>query len=214
MLFPRKTSCESSLEMLFHSNSLPYLQCSIRAAAAGGCLIADLFRDRRLMGTVAGPEVCLYSRSRFLRSCDILTTSEVSQLFQGINNGSGSPYLTFTVQAVCFVVVVFYLPGYLGETSNTFLLSRLRCSRSPACCRVHGKAPPLRIFIGHSTAFILCGYGGRREAGSPQQRSGSSRRLSHQCLCILLQAVCLDVACHVFFVVCLFSSSSVAAKWR
>lgn len=116
--------------MLFHSNSLPYLQCSIRAAAAGGCLIADLFRDRRLMGTVAGPEVCLYSRSRFLRSCDILTTSEVSQLFQGINNGSGSPYLTFTVQAVCFVVVVFYLPGYPGKTSDTFLLSQLHWSPS------------------------------------------------------------------------------------
>lgn len=105
---------------------LPYLQHSIRAAAAGGCLIADLYGDRQLMGTVAGPEVCLYSRSRFLHSCDILTTSEVSQLFQGINNGSGSPYLTFTVQAVRFVVVGFYLPGCAGKTSDDALLSAVQ----------------------------------------------------------------------------------------
>lgn len=45
---------------VFHSNSLPYPQCSIRVAAAGGCLIADLFGDRRLMGTVAAPR-CVYT---------------------------------------------------------------------------------------------------------------------------------------------------------
>lgn len=102
--------------------------------------------------------MCLYSRSHFLCSCDILTASEVSQLFQGINNGSGSPYLTSTVQAVCFVVVLFYLPGYLGETSDTSLLSRPRCSLS---------LPPVRHTGRHgcshgcpqSTAFILCVYG-------------------------------------------------------
>lgn len=103
---------------MFHSNSLPYLQRSISMDAAGVYLIADLYWDRQLMGTVASPEVCLYSRSHFHYSCDILTTPEVSQLFQGINNGSGSPYLTFTVQAAYFVVVVFYLSGYQEKVSN------------------------------------------------------------------------------------------------
>lgn len=96
---------------MFHSNSLPYLQCSISVNAAGVYLIAGLYWDRQLMGTVASPEVCLYSQSCFLYSCDILTTSEVSRLFQGINNGNRSPYLTFTVQTACFVVVVLYLFG-------------------------------------------------------------------------------------------------------
>lgn len=96
---------------MFHSNSLPYLQCSISMNAAGVYLIAGLYWDRQLMGTVASPEVCLYSRSCFLYSCDILTTSEVSQLFQRIHNGNRSPYLTFTVQTAYFVVVILYLFG-------------------------------------------------------------------------------------------------------
>lgn len=103
------------------------------------------------MGTVAGPEVCLYSRSRFLRSCDILTTSEVSQLFQGINNGSGSPYLTFTVQAACFVAVIFYLPGYLGKTSDAALRSQACCSPSLAAAGHMGRRG--HACICPSTAF-------------------------------------------------------------
>lgn len=104
------------------------------------------------MGTVAGPEVCLYSRSRFLHSCDILTTSEVSQLFQRINNGSGSPYLTFTVQAVCFVVVIFYLPGYLGKT-----FCSLGCT-VPSLRLLPGtqEGTATRVCVTHSTTFILC----------------------------------------------------------
>jgi len=168
---------------------LPYLQRSIRAAAAGGCLIADLYGDRQLMGTVAGPEVCLYSRSRFLRSCDILTTSEVSQLFQGINNGSGSPYLTFTVQAACFVVVSFYLPGYLGNTSDAALLSAVRfyclaaagrmgwLSHSHWCLSEHSLHP-----LCWSPSFWVC---------SPGKGVGRSWNLCIFHLCV----ICWDVAC-------------------
>lgn len=161
---------------VFHSNSLPYLQCPIRVAAAGGCLIADLFRDRRLMGTVAGPEVCLYSWSCFLCSCDILTTSEVSQLFQGINNGSGSPYLTFTVQSVCFVVVVFYLPGYLGKPSDAFLLSWLRCPPSLPAAVHMGRHSHLHLCWSEQSLHPLhlwmhC----RLEAGSPSSCQGVPR---------------------------------------
>lgn len=136
---------------MFRSSSLPYLQRSISAAAAAGCLTADLFGDARLMGTVAGPEVCLYSRSRFLHSCDILTTSEVSQLFQRINNGSGSPYLTFTVQAVRFVVVIFYLPGYLGKTFCSL------CCTVPSLRLLPGtqEGTATRVCVTHSTTFIL-----------------------------------------------------------
>lgn len=96
------------------------------------------------VGTVAGPEVCLYSQSHFLPSCDILTTLEVSQLFQGINDGSGSPYLTFTAQAACFVVV-FYLPGYLGKASDISLLLPLH---------MEGTATPACVL--QSSASILC----------------------------------------------------------
>lgn len=200
--------------MLFHSNSLPYLQCSIRAAAAGGCLIADLFRDRRLMGTVAGPEVCLYSRSRFLRSCDILTTSEVSQLFQGINNGSGSPYLTFTVQAVCFVVVVFYLPGYPGKTSVTFLLSRLHWFPLSTYCHAHGKGRPL-LFASvraqpSSSAFmdVLQGGGWLPPAAVREFLEAFPAMSLHPSSPSYLLGCSLS---HIF-VVCLFSSSSVTTK--
>lgn len=94
---------------MFQFNSLSYLQCSISMNIAGVYLIVGLSWDRQLMGTVASPEVCLYSQSRFLYSGDILTTSEVSQLFQRINNGNRSPYLTFTVQTADFLVVPLYL---------------------------------------------------------------------------------------------------------
>lgn len=112
---PHKNLFWTVFKDVSHSNSLPCLQCSISMNAAGIYLIAGLYWDRQLMGTVASPEVCLYSQSRFLYSCDILTTSEVSQLFRGINNGNGSPYLTFTVQAAYFVVVILYLFGLSGE---------------------------------------------------------------------------------------------------
>lgn len=112
---------------MLHSDSLAYAQCSIRMAAAGLSNSRPL-RRQAVNRNSSGPEVCLYSRSHFLCSCDILTASEVSQLFQGINDGSGSPYLTSIVQAVCFAVVLFHLPGYLGKTSDTSLLSRSRCS--------------------------------------------------------------------------------------
>lgn len=80
-------------------------------------------------GSSTSPEVCLYSQSHFLPSPDILTTSEVSQLFQGINDGSGSPYLTFTAQAACFVVVL------------SAWLSGKGFRQSPCCspCVPHGR---------------------------------------------------------------------------
>lgn len=62
--------------------------------------------------------MCLYSQTHCLYSCDIWTTSEVSQPFQWINHGSRSSYLTFTVLAQYFVVLFFYLFGYLEEISN------------------------------------------------------------------------------------------------
>lgn len=200
VLFIWKTSCESSLEMCFALIFLPYLQCSIRVAAAGGWLIVDLSGDRHLMGTVAGPEVCLYSRSHFLCSCDILTTLEVSQLFQGINNGSGSPYLTFTVQAACFVVVVFYLPSYLGKASDTFLLSWLHRSPFSAGCHARGKSQPLTLCQSEHSLHLLRSWMRWRLASS-QQWSGNSRMLSQQCLCILhLRVICWDVTSHLFLV--------------
>lgn len=143
--------------MCFTLNFLFYPQRSIRVAAAGGWLIVDLSRDRRLMGTVAGPEVCLYSRSRFLHSCDLLTTLEVSQLFQGINNGSGSPYLTFMVQAACFVVVIFYLSGIWGRLQTPFC-SRLHRSPSLLAAMRVGSCSHSHC-LSQSTAFILCVYG-------------------------------------------------------
>lgn len=100
------------------SNSYLYLQFSISSATAGICLMADLYWDRQLMGTVSSPEVCLYSQTHFLYSCDIWTTSEVSQLFQWINHGSRSSYLTFTVLAQCFVVLFFYLFGFQTDLSK------------------------------------------------------------------------------------------------
>lgn len=164
------------------------------------------------MGTVAGPEVCLYSRSRFLRSCDILTTSEVSQLFQGINNGSGSPYLTFTVQAACFVAVVFYLPGYLGRTSDTALRSWPCCSPSLAAARHVGRHGHACLYPSkHSLhpCTCLCPAGCR--FCSPWQRTGSFLRLS-QLLHLSSLSYLLECSLLLISVVCLFSSSLVTDK--
>ena len=199
---------------MFHSNSLPYLQRSITVSAAGGCLIADLCRDRRLTGTVAGPEVCLYSRSCFLCSCDILTASEVSQLFQGINNGSGSPYLTFTVQAACFVVVAFYLPGYLGKTSDAFLLSRLCCSPSPpAAARMEGQRPlasvPVRAQPASSAFMDALQVGGWLPPAALREFPEATPAMP---LHPLSPSYLLGCGLSHVFLVCLFSSSSVTNR--
>lgn len=91
-------------------------------------------------GSRASPEVCLFSQSHFLPSPDILTPSEVSQLFQGINDGSGSPYLTFTAQAACFVVVL------------SAWLSGKGFRQSPCCS-------PTCACVLQISASILCIYG-------------------------------------------------------
>lgn len=105
------------------------------------------------MGTVAGPEVCLYSRSHLLPSRDILTTLEVPQLFQGITDGSGSPYLTFTVQAARFVAVVFYPPGYRGKAPDISLLLPLA-----ACClHREGTATPACVLQSSASILSICG---------------------------------------------------------
>lgn len=110
---------------------LAFLQCSVlhRSLANSRALLGDRREREQQQAPRCVCTVGLASSSR-----DILTTSEVSQLFQGINDGSGSPYLTFTAQAACFVVVVFYLPSYLGKASDISLLLPLS-----ACCRAHGR---------------------------------------------------------------------------
>lgn len=107
---------------------LAFLQCSVlhRRLANSRALLGWNGNSSRPRG--------VFIQSVSLPSCDILTTLEVSQLFQGINDGSGSPYLTFAVQAARFVVVVFYLPGYRGKASDISLLLPLS-----ACCRAHGR---------------------------------------------------------------------------
>lgn len=82
-------------------------------------------------GNSSSPEVCLYSQTHFLHFCDIWTTSEVSQLFQWINHGSGSSYLTFTVLTQYFVVLFFYLFNYPDRTSNRLVHVQTTLFSSP-----------------------------------------------------------------------------------
>lgn len=124
--FPLKNFSWVFLTYMPPSNFYLYLQFSISSATAGICLMADLYWDRQLMGTVAAWGV--FIQSHFLYSCDIWTTSEVSQLFQWINHGSRSSYLTFTLLAQHFVVLFFYLLGSLEEISNGLVHVHWHCS--------------------------------------------------------------------------------------
>lgn len=104
-------------------------------------------------GNSSSPEVCLYSQTHFLHFCDIWTTSEVSQLFQWINHGSGSSYLTFTVLTQYFVVLFFYLFNYPDRTSNRLVHVQTALFSSPP-----STPPPFMQLRETTESLVFCLY--------------------------------------------------------
>lgn len=118
-------------------------------------------------GNSSSPEVCLYSQTHFLHFCDIWTTSEVSQLFQWINHGSGSSYLTFTVLTQYFVVLFFYLFNYPDRTSNRLVHVQTALFSSPPSTPL-----PFMQLRKTTESLVFCLYVSQKKINTLPEPSG------------------------------------------